>query len=215
MKRLGVIAGSAAGLLLLVALLYLAVASFALRAESYPQTPPFDGMADALVRYLSGDASSLPDTLFTERERLHMVDVLGLFMGAKRLAIGCACAGLALAALAWFLGGLRRLGTGLLLGMAAFGVLALCVGLWAAIDFNGWFTAMHLIAFDNDLWLLDPAESMLIRMLPLSFFIDAVKTVALRFGLGALLLLLAALLLRRFGGKKEIAWTTSDNPPSA
>ncbi|MCL1795580.1 MAG: DUF1461 domain-containing protein, partial [Clostridia bacterium] len=56
-----------------------------------------------------------------------------------------------------------------------------CLGIWALVDFSGWFTAMHRFAFANELWLLDPASSLLIRMTPLSFFINAVRIVALRF----------------------------------
>ena len=47
-------------------------------------------------------------------------------------------------------------------------------------DFDGWFTAMHRLAFSNDLWLL-PADSTLITLMPLSFFMQAVAAVAARF----------------------------------
>ena len=40
------------------------------------------------------------------------------------------------------------------------------IGIAAAIDFNSVFVQFHNIFFDNDLWLFDPAEDFMIRMLP-------------------------------------------------
>ncbi len=181
-----------AGFMLLVALLYAAVTSVALRVDTYPQTPPFDAMARELVSYLSGDAPALSE-LFTEREALHMVDVLDLFQGARTIATVCFIVSLILLFIAGFAGDRVRLANGLFIGMALFAGVAAFIGVWAMIDFDGWFTAMHELVFTNDLWLLDPAESMLIQMLPLEFFMSAVRTVALRFAAGAACLLAAAL----------------------
>lgn len=192
-----------AGLALLVALLYVAVASFALDPVSYPQEPPFDAMATELAGYLSGDGTALSPSLFTERERLHMVDVLALFAGGRRMAAGCLVGGLLLGVASLMAGGRRRFGTGLLYGLLVFALVALCLGTWAAVDFDGWFRWMHEIVFTNDLWLLDPAESMLIRMMPLDFFMRAVRTIALRFGLGAAALLAIGLLCRLTGRREE------------
>ena len=44
------------------------------------------------------------------------------------------------------------------------------IGIAAAIDFNSVFVQFHNIFFDNDLWLFDPAEDFMIRMLPKVFF---------------------------------------------
>ena len=202
-KTLAPLPAALAGFLLLLALLYLTVATFALRAETYPQTPPFDEMARALTDYLSGRAGGLPSGLFIEQERLHMADVLGLFRGAGRIASACFLGALPLLFLSLLLGGRRKMGAGLLIGVALFAGLALSLGIWALIDFDGWFTAMHEMAFTNDLWLLDPAESMLIRMLPLDFFIRASRTVAVRFGLGTACLSVLALLCQRPRGQRR------------
>jgi len=202
-KTLAPLPAALAGFLLLLALLYLTVATFALRAETYPQTPPFDEMARALTDYLSGRAGGLPSDLFIEQERLHMADVLGLFRGAGRIASSCFWGALPLLFLSLLLGGRRKMGAGLLIGVALFAGLALSLGIWALVDFDGWFTAMHEMAFTNDLWLLDPAESMLIRMLPLDFFIRASRTVAVRFGLGTACLSVLALLCQRPRGQRR------------
>lgn len=197
MKRLAWALSALAGMLLLVFFLYVSVATFALTTESYPQEPPFNAMAESLVSYLKGDVASLPEDLFTPRESLHMIDVLALFLGAKRLGYACLLGAVPLLILSYLLGGRQKLGRGLLTGIAAALGLLLCLGIWAAIDFDGWFTAMHELVFTNDLWLLDPAESMLIEMLPLGFFIGAVKTVVFRFGLAALGLALTAVAIQR------------------
>lgn len=199
----------------LVALLYLAVISFAFSADAYPREAPYGEMAAELIDYLSGKTDALSDTLFTERERLHMADVLTLFEGGARIARTCLWAGAALSLLALLLGARQRLGRGLLYGCAAFALLAFALAVWALLDFEGWFTRMHELVFTNDLWLLDPAESMLIRMLPLDFFIQAVKTIALRFLAGALVLIglaVACILPKR---KKENPWTMQPPPPVA
>lgn len=216
MKNFARIPATIAGFLLMIWLLYVAVASFTFDIDSYAQTPPYNIMAGELVEYLQGDREALSDTLFTPRERLHMDDVLGLFQGGRRLAIGCFWVALGMVILALVLGGHRSLGSGLVIGIAGFVGAALCIGIWAAVDFSGWFETMHVLVFSNDLWQLDPAKSRLINMMPLSFFIRAVKTIGLRFIMGALALFGIALILRIEREQKdeeEPTWTTRLPPP--
>lgn len=203
MKRLAFCAALAAGILLPVAMLYAAVASFAFSPGVYPSGVPYAEMAQALIDYLKGTLPALPEALFTERERLHMVDVLALFQGGRTLAIGFALVGALGLVFALWRGGLRAAGRGLLAGMGVLGLVVALVALWAAVDFSGWFTAMHELVFTNDLWLLDPAESMLIRMLPLDFFVRAVRTIALRFALGTVALAAAAVGMALHGNRRK------------
>lgn len=204
MKRFWLIPAAMAGFGLLVALLYLSVATFAFNTASYPQTPPFEEMAVELTAYLSGQGEALSSTLFTERERLHMVDVLALFQGAKQLALVLGVGAVFFFFAALCFGGRRRAGRGLFIGMGLFAGFFAFLGVWALIDFNGWFTTMHELVFTNDLWLLDPAESMLIQMLPLEFFISAVKSIIIRFGIGAACLAVVAAALQIPEGRKRI-----------
>ena len=69
--------------------------------------------------------------------------------------------------------------------------------LWAAIDFDGAFVFFHRALFDNDLWLLDPATDLLIRICPESMFMAMGRMIALR-GLAILAAVpaLAALIAR-------------------
>ena len=44
--------------------------------------------------------------------------------------------------------------------------------LLACIDFNSLFVLFHKVAFTNDLWLLNPQTDLLIRLMPIEFFIS-------------------------------------------
>lgn len=61
----------------------------------------------------------------------------------------------------------------------------IALGAWAAVDFDAAFAFFHRLLFSNDLWLLDPATDLLIRICPASMFA----------GLGLRLLLLCVGLL--------------------
>ena len=56
------------------------------------------------------------------------------------------------------------------------------------LDFNRYFVLFHEIFFDNDLWILDPQTSILIRMVPLNFFMQTVKQLGILTALQMLLL---------------------------
>ena len=204
-KHLALFCAALSGLMLLLALLYAVVAVVSLRRDAYPQEPPFDAMAIELVDYLKGDLAALSPELFTEREQLHMVDVLALFAGGRSLAKLCFSGALPLFFLALWLGGRIRSGDGLLVGFGLFAGFALFLAVWAALDFDGWFIALHRLAFTNDLWLLDPANSMLIRMLPTAFFMKIIGRIGLFFAGGTALLVAIALTLRHPYGRKHVS----------
>lgn len=58
--------------------------------------------------------------------------------------------------------------------------LVLVLGLWAVLDFHSIFVLFHRVIFTNELWLLDPATDLLIRLMPLQFFIHLVVAIAWR-----------------------------------
>lgn len=169
-----------ASVLLLLAMLYTCIASFTFDKSEYPANPPYGEMADALIQYLRGGMPAL-GAPFTDQESQHMVDVLALFdMGRTIARVGFVGALFVFALCIWQRD-MRSLRRGMWMGLAAFFGGLLLLAIWAMIDFSGWFEAMHRVAFDNELWLLDPRESLLIQMLPLSFFIRAVMRIVLRF----------------------------------
>ena len=53
-------------------------------------------------------------------------------------------------------------------------------GVWAALDFNSAFNFFHRLLFTNDLWLLNPATDLLIRICPSSMFAGMGLRIALR-----------------------------------
>ena len=121
---------------------------------------------------------------FNEQDRFHMWEVQKLFIGGMRLrAMTAAIAVVSILLLAAVKAPMRRLlpkaflwTVGILMAV----VLALVI--WAAIDFNTLFTYFHLIFFDNDLWLFDPATDLMINVLVEGFFMDMALRIVLIFG---------------------------------
>ena len=190
------------GLFLMIALLYRFIASFALNPNQYPveqneKNQAFAMMTEELTQYLSGRRLSL-SSLFTEREAAHMIDVLHLFQLGRQVSL--------FAIVLFFITALAARKSKipiskfikcLQMGMGFFFLFAFLMAIWAAIDFEGWFIMMHKVAFSNDLWLLDPRESMLIQMLPVEFFIRAVQSILIRFLIYTLLTATVTILLRK------------------
>ena len=139
--------------------------------------------------YLKGE-NELSGANFSERERLHMVDV-------KKLVDLCGkvmCASWALAACGILTVCLKekRKAAGMLLGgmwrsLGAMAGAVLLIAFACAVDFTWAFTLFHKILFTNDLWLLS-ASSTLIRMFPEDFFRAMAMAIGLRF---AVMLLIA------------------------
>jgi integral membrane protein (TIGR01906 family) len=62
-------------------------------------------------------------------------------------------------------------------GSLMFTAIIVFIGIYAYVDFERAFVIFHEILFDNDLWLLDPNEDIMIQMLPINFFMGiGVKT---------------------------------------
>lgn len=73
------------------------------------------------------------------------------------------------------------------------------VGAAVALNFDKVFTVFHKIFFDNDLWIFNPAEDYMIRMLPQGFFYDFV----IRIGSIFIVMLLIGLFISILGSKKN------------
>lgn len=133
----------------------------------------------------------------SEREVLHMQDVQRLFFLAKHLALFLAIVLMLLFLLAYCWGKLEAY----LRLLARGALLAILIGVISAAlisqDFNQSFTLFHLISFDNDLWLLDPATDLLINLLPETFFANAALQTAQRAGVFLFLLAIVAHCLGR------------------
>lgn len=105
---------------------------------------------------------------FNAKEQHHMADVQDLF----RLCQFVAWLGWGMA----LLGGLavRRDSDWRIVRRTLIAILAMVtvIIIAACIDFNSLFILFHKVAFSNDLWLLDPRTDLLIRLMPIGFFIS-------------------------------------------
>lgn len=128
--------------------------------------------------------------IFDEREKLHMVDVLNLYMGVIYVAIGLSLAVLAGLVYVIKADGLKTarkiLDKKYLWAAIGLAVVAGTAGVVVATNFQWFWTNFHLVFFTNDLWILDPRVSIMINMFPLEFFYAIVVRILEVFVLGCL-----------------------------
>ena len=82
-------------------------------------------------------------------------------------------------------------------GLLFLGSLLLFVGIYAIVDFNGFWMNFHYIFFDNDLFLLDPNVSIMINMFPSNFFFAVVFGIIVLFISMIVLLKILLVLLKQ------------------
>ncbi|HZK25219.1 MAG TPA: TIGR01906 family membrane protein [Oscillospiraceae bacterium] len=116
--------------------------------------------------------------IFNEREIQHMEDVQVLFAKGLRLRNFSA---IILALLLVWLWLKERVFfyQGLLASAVIFFMAAALGSFLLYMNFDRYFVLFHEIFFNNDLWILDPQTSILIRMVPLNFFMSTVKQIGL------------------------------------
>lgn len=163
-----------------------------------------DIVTDNLLNYLSDKRDNLDmqaevngdlREVFDQREKDHMVDVKKLYLAVVKVEIVLAIV-IVLAAVAIY----KTKGEAKLQEILfskykkAIIVCALVVAVTAtvfAINFNWFWTNFHLVFFSNDLWILDPAISVMINMFPLEFFFSMCKDILVRFFAGCIIIYLA------------------------
>jgi len=164
---------------------------------------------EVLLSYLEGTRGSLElqaeiggrtREYYNDRETQHMADVKALYHNAIAFMAGAYIAGAAMIAVAAMLlkdrrRVLRTASWSMLAALLAFAAL----GVWIAVDFNHFWQTFHHVFFTNDLWLLDPATSLLIRMYPSAFFFDLVVRILGLF----LAIVVAAIVVTGILGKKK------------
>ena len=150
---------------------------------------------DALLLYCQGKRADLSVTVSVDGnaqqafgdpvEVSHMVDVrtLALTGVAVRNYLFLAFAALLILGILIgrrsFLSLFKPLLWGLLASLAVMALL----GIFAASDFDAFWTVFHRVLFSNNLWLLDPSTSILINMVPLEFFFALVMRILLYYGI--------------------------------
>lgn len=147
-----------------------------LAAEDYPQA------ATMIAGYLSGETDTFQlsatvdgvatEAAFNAKEQEHMADVRALFQLDRGVALGAVALSLVCLTACYLLRrpdrqAMRGFRDGLRAVLTALAALLV----WGAVDFDSLFILFHRLAFTNDLWLLDPATDLLIRLMPTDFFV--------------------------------------------
>lgn len=167
-----------------------------------------------MMAYLRGDREELSvvttvegveQDFFNKQDRFHMAEVKDLFIGGLNLRTGaCVLAVLCLIALILLKADWRKvIPKSYWIALWIIGVLLVLFAAAAAIDFNAVFVAFHHVFFDNDLWLFDPAEDYMIRMLPEGLFADMVVRIGLLFAGGLLAVFVLSLIPGRMRKKAK------------
>ncbi len=119
-----------------------------------------DAQATSILKYLK-DEEPLQSMLLNEKENAHMADVKKLFMRGYQLLV---ISSLLLVSCLLISKERRKM-----MIYGAIGTLMLLVAI-TAVDFSTLFYKFHLLFFNNDLWLLDPATDSLIKIYPQEIF---------------------------------------------
>jgi len=156
----------------------------------------FSGKVDSPQQVLPIDGSVRP--LFNDRELKHLADVKSLFRSGLILQGVAAAESFGIILFLWKAAQRRLLGAALLGAAAVSLSLLAALAIPANLDFGSWWIGFHVVAFSNDLWLLDPATDWLIRMFPEEFFVSAVTRIGLYSAAISVLYAALGLLVRHF-----------------
>ena len=116
-----------------------------------------------------------PISLFNPRETAHLRDVKALMQTSFRVQEAAVLFVLAYVVFVFVWakeGSFRSLAKQILTSGLVTLVVVGALGVVAVSGFEGAFNQFHLIAFDNDLWKLNPARDHLIQMFPEAFWQD-------------------------------------------
>jgi integral membrane protein (TIGR01906 family) len=176
-----------------------------------------------LRRYFNNDEDTIhilveeggsEGSFFNDRETAHLRDVKHLFQITFRVQeLGIAYIfTYVVGVFIWAReGSLRRLATQVLAGSLVAIAIILAVGAVALLGFDRAFEEFHLIAFNNDLWRLDPRTDHLIQMFPEGFWRDATMLVGLlTLGEAAVLALASGLYLALTRTRLTVVLTPSE-----
>ncbi len=161
-----------------------------------------------MMDYLRGDRETLSvvtdvdgkrQDFFNQQDRFHMSEVRGLFLGGMAIRAG-ACVSMVVCIILLLLmkADVRRiLPSSYLIALAAVGLSLAVAGVMALVDFNAVFVMFHHLFFDNDLWIFDPSEDYMIRMLPEGLFADMAARIGVIFAAGLVISLILSIAARR------------------
>lgn len=169
-----------------------------------------------MMNYLrgKGDTLSVMTTVegqeqdfFNEQDRFHMGEVRDLFIGGLNIRFGaCIAAVLCILFLIITRADIKKIiPRSYWIALGIIGTAVLFLGIAAVVDFDSVFVQFHHIFFDNDLWIFDPAEDYMIRMLPEGLFYDMVMRIGAVFVASLVVLLALSFIPKILDRKKKLA----------
>lgn len=122
--------------------------------------------------YLSCEVFGAVQPAFNPKELIHMEDCRQLFMLLRTVIRAASILGPLFLTLGCVLlrGERRKIRLAACLAPLLIAVPLGLFAAWAALDFDAAFTLFHELLFTNELWLLNPATDLLIRICPASMF---------------------------------------------
>ena len=168
-----------------------------------------------MMDYLRGEGDTLSvmttvegqeQDFFNEQDRFHMGEVRDLFIGGLNIRLGaCAAAVLCILFLVITRADIKKIIPGSYwIALGVTGAAVLLIGIAAVVDFNAVFVQFHHIFFDNDLWIFDPAEDYMIRMLPEGLFYDMVMRIGAIFVVSLVVLLVLSFIPKIADRRKKL-----------
>ena len=150
-------------------------------------------VARELAAFMREESETLPRVL-GDKEVQHMWDVRRLMSSLDRLSRGMLLvSGIGVLLLALCRNSWREATRALLAGAVLAGlVVAVSVLAGGILGFTRLFVLVHRVAFDNQLWMMDPETQILIRMMPSTLFEHALHLTVVR-ALSGMLITLALL----------------------
>ena len=169
-----------------------------------------------MMDYLRGDGDTLSvmttvegqeQDFFNEQDRFHMGEVRDLFIGGLNIRFGaCVAAVLCILFLIITRADIKKIiPRSYWIALGITGTAVLFLGIAAVVDFDSVFVQFHHIFFDNDLWIFDPAEDYMIRMLPEGLFYDMVMRIGAVFVASLVVLLALSFIPKILDRKKKLA----------
>ena len=174
-----------------------------LAAAEYP------GVSGMTAGYLTGRTDEFQYTVtdsaghevpcFRDYEASHMADCRRLIFLDRTVMILAGVTAPVLTAAGLLRGKRERFCRGILTGLWITGGVLAALLIWALADFDGLFVTFHRVAFPNGGWLLNPETDLLIRLMPLNFFISL--------GIRGAMRALAAPVILEAAARAGIHWT--------
>lgn len=169
-----------------------------------------------MMDYLRGNGDTLSvittvegreQDFFNEQDRFHMAEVRDLFIGGLNIRLGaCAAVVLCIVFLLISRADIKKIiPRSYWIALGITGIAVALIGIAAVVDFNAVFVQFHHIFFDNDLWIFDPAEDYMIRMLPEGLFNDMVMRIGAIFVGGLAVVLVLSFIPQIMKQRKKLA----------